>query len=221
MDMRRRLFFISCFVHILIFAVFLIHKQPTPSSNKKILVKNYTPAPPPKVKITPQKKAAPIKKTTPPVKKSKPVQKKQITQKKAPSLPIKNDILKDLEKAFSNLEEKKPTLTTEKSLHIPKTVSILHQIETISNPKDSPTLDTQAIIRFLEEHLELPEKGAVKIQLFLNANGSIKDLVVLSSESQKNAQYLKNTLPKLTFPCFNRGDRSEIPQDFTIYFKNL
>jgi len=135
-------------------------------------------------------------------------------------LPIKNDILKDLEKAFSNLEEKKTTLTTEKSLHIPKTVSILHQIETISNQKNS-SLNTQAIIHFLEEHLELPEKGAVKIQLFLNANGSIKDLVVLSSESQKNAQYLKNTLPKLTFPCFNGSNRSEIPQDFTICFKNL
>ncbi len=71
------------------------------------------------------------------------------------------------------------------------------------------------LIQFLQDRLTLPEKGKVQLQLTFSPQGRVKSIQVLNSESSKNLNYLKNTLPDLIFPCFNGSDKT-----ITFSFQN-
>lgn len=76
------------------------------------------------------------------------------------------------------------------------------------------------LISYLQEYLDLPEYGAVKMELMIDAEGKLLGMTVISSENAKNSEFLKNRLPQLAFPCFNDFDIHEKTLTFTISFRN-
>ena len=78
----------------------------------------------------------------------------------------------------------------------------------------------ELLIEDLKSHLHLPEYGEVKLKIQLDGRGNILNVTPLLSQSKKNENYLKNTLPRLTFPWFNQYFSEEEQHEFTITFKN-
>lgn len=225
MSTRKKILLASGFVHILLFAFFLIGKENTSIVNNKIVVKNITQIteiPKPRPKVLPPKKSPP--KTQSP----KPPQKKVKAKKTPPKAPEKKvtkttssnaKILHDLSEALANLEKTDTATpaTSSNSLNIPKQVE-RHKIETVAQSSIKQPVDLNPLIQLLENRLEFPENGAVTIEITIDPEGKMSNLSVLHSKSKKNANYLKNRLPHLTFPCLNTSDQT---QTYTIRFKNL
>lgn len=62
--------------------------------------------------------------------------------------------------------------------------------------------------------LKFPDYGSVKIKLTLNRAGKVASVSVVSSESDKNKQYIEKTVPTLIFPAF--GTRFEGASQYTF-----
>ncbi len=56
------------------------------------------------------------------------------------------------------------------------------------------------LIGYLQECLQLPDVGEVKIQISLRKDGSVETMKVMHTESAKNRKYLEEHLPNLSFP---------------------
>lgn len=134
-----------------------------------------------------------------------------VAKKKTPA--VKQELSLEESRATST------TTTTSKDLSIPKPISFL-SIEN-SNLSHTQSLEqmnySSLLVQFLEDRLILPEKGEVKLQLSLNKEGKVVSIDILKAESVKNREYLKNTLPQLSFPCFNTSV-SEMQCSYTIRF---
>jgi hypothetical protein len=140
-----------------------------------------------------RKKSSPL----PPKKKAPPAEKKNTA-----ALSLLQKIDQDLTKPQVSKNETAPS----NELSIPASISKLH----IEKPESEKTsLEdirySDLLIQYLENTLELPEKGEVKMRLELQADGQLLSLEILKAESKKNSEYLKNTLPALYFPCFNES----------------
>lgn len=208
----RKALWVTLFVHILLFSFFLIRKPPAPKS-EKILVKNYVL----KKKESPRPSLVVAKpKVKPKVSKAK-VTKKEKRIKKAPKKASQsNSILLKVQKSLKEIQTNKNIKAPQPSLQIPKTVK-RHKVKANVTPSKEKPKNLNEVIKYLEEQLELPEKGTVKIYIRVSA-GKIIELSILESESLQNEHYLKNRLPHLTLPCFNKKDEM---QELTIRFKNL
>jgi outer membrane biosynthesis protein TonB len=161
---------------------------------------------------------------------------KEISKKSAKSIKnetkdVKKEIVKketlDLLEQVSNLEKIPKdfqTASTDK-LHVPKLGELTAatiDIEEMSQmgEKESNAGFQNVLIDHFRKNLSLPEYGEVKVKLTLNADGTIVDVDVLSSKNKKNEEYLKNTLPNLTFPWFNLYLPNEKKLVLTISFLN-
>lgn len=76
------------------------------------------------------------------------------------------------------------------------------------------------LIGYFQENLDLPEHGEVKAKIEIDRFGQLIDVQILEAKSSKNAEFLKNRLPELSFPCLNDFDIYETAQTFTITFRN-
>lgn len=76
------------------------------------------------------------------------------------------------------------------------------------------------VAQILQGALRLPEYGSIKIELTISKTGKVEKVMILSSESSKNKQYIEQKVPGLHFPSF--GSRfQECPQcTFSITLKN-
>lgn len=76
------------------------------------------------------------------------------------------------------------------------------------------------VAQILHGALRLPEYGSIKIELTISKSGKVEKVMILSSESSKNKQYIEQKVPGLHFPSF--GSRfQECPQcTFSITLKN-
>lgn len=84
----------------------------------------------------------------------------------------------------------------------------------IAPSKLDPTYG-EALVAYLQNELDLPEYGEVRAKIEIDRFGSLVRCEILESKSAKNATFLKNRLPELTFPCLNED------QSFTITFRNV
>ncbi len=153
----------------------------------------------PKTGAVVQKKQAPVPqvKTKPPVNKTKsipsvnktkPAESKRVEPVKAKSEDLPIPVLKQV-----------PNVTTEQ--------------------RGDPTPNYgQILIAYLQESLDLPEFGEVKVDLEIDRNGHLVHFEILEEKSKKNGEFLKKRLPELVLPCFN-GSMNETVV-FTITFKN-
>ncbi|MBS0624739.1 MAG: hypothetical protein JSS32_01660 [Verrucomicrobia bacterium] len=117
--------------------------------------------------------------------------------------------------AFSELE--KAPVSKNSSIEIPSPIQIHKPVvqESAINLSYS-----EFLVAYLQETLDLPEYGEVKIKLSIDRDGRVLDSSVLSSENSKNSEFLKKRLPELSFPCFNDFDIDEKCLTFTVSFSN-
>ena len=64
------------------------------------------------------------------------------------------------------------------------------------------------LIGFLRRSLRLPEEGAVKVKLTILASGKIKDVEIISTESEHNSHYLLEQIKKMTLPFIGRKSQT-------------
>jgi hypothetical protein len=73
---------------------------------------------------------------------------------------------------------------------------------------------TEKIAQFLQQMLQLPEFGEVRVLVMIDRTGQLENFEVLDTKSEKNAEFLRNQLPSLRFPCLNET------VSLTIVFSN-
>jgi hypothetical protein len=78
----------------------------------------------------------------------------------------------------------------------------------------------ESLIHYLQETLNLPEYGEVKIEVTLRQDGSVAHMVVVKAESEKNRKYLEAHLPKLKFPRLDEPFSSKKQHTFVLTFCN-
>lgn len=160
----------------------------------------------PKTSVPKATVAKPVEKPKPTV--SKPAAKKVtspvIVAQKAPENRLLKEITESLETIRSESKSSRSTLT------IPSTIKKTEIASDID-----PTYG-EFLIAYLQNALDLPEYGEVKAKIEIDRFGHLVNCEILKSKSVKNAEFLKNRLPELTFPCLNDGT-----QVFTITFRNV
>lgn len=196
--------------------VFLQKTPPLRKKNSVITVKTFTPPPvtirnkakptaPAMPKSTPKKVPSTPPTTSPPTIPPKPKQPPTSTIKAPPPPPKKK----------SPPPEKKtkptPNPAWEKSLQeIKETIAKIEaeNAKMEARPKrDFPKEERQeedlypiALAGCLRQAVQLPEMGEVQIEITLFANGAVKALRVLASQSSANQKRLETALPTLHLP---------------------
>lgn len=122
-------------------------------------------------------------------------------KKQVPAKPS-TSALQEIEQSLAAIA--KPTAAA------PKTAIEIPTVE-FAEIEDSPI---DRISSYLQEMLQLPEFGEVKVELSINRFGKLEKLEVLEAKSEKNEEFLRNQLPGLHYPCFNKA------VTLTIVFSN-
>lgn len=206
-----------CLTHFLLVLALLGHhlftRQLRPP--RPIVVRTLAAQPPQRaIAAAPAPKPAAAKSTAPkktpapaqkPTAKAKPAPKIVSAAKKIPPPAVLQEIAESLETLSV---ERAPTRT---ALTVP--TKIQAQAEIASTALD-PTYG-EILIAYLQNELDLPEYGDVKAKIEIDRFGRLVDCQILEAKSAKNAEFLKNRLPELAFPCLNDS------QSFTITFRNV
>lgn len=162
-------------------------------------------------KITPRPKPA----STPLPKKSKIAPLKKKEPKKNP-LVKKGPLTAASAKPFAKKEkktEKTPTVLVDSPPPLAYNLPFVEEERTSSFQ--------EVLSLFLEKNLILPEKGAVKLTITVQANGKIDKISLVAAESEKNLHYLQAVLPLLTMPALpTQGSPAEKDFECVITFCN-
>ena len=229
---KQQIAFVVWGLHGLILLSLLIHHLSIRSfkPSRPIAIRTITEKPPP---APPQKKIQTAKPKPASAAAPKPAVQKQIAAKIESNKP-------------KTAQPPKPVSKTKNSSPPPQAGSLkeltaaLDALESLQTPASSVSFDIPVaiaketnkktgsfqenynayLISYLQEYLDLPEYGAVKMELLIDAEGKLLDMSVISSENAKNSEFLKNRLPQLAFPCFNDFDIHEKTLTFTISFRN-
>jgi hypothetical protein len=144
---------------------------------------------------------------------SPPAQKCLSTSKPKEGVSVDPSLIAQMENELSVLEEKR-NWSKSPSLQLPK------------EPQEAKTQEIdpsygEVLVEYLQNALELPELGEVKVDLELDVLGHILRVDIVESKSKKNGEFLKKRLPELSLPCFNENQKSHATVVFTITFKNM
>lgn len=211
-------------LHGLLLAALTIHHLASSSKSKAtrpltVRIHHSVPAPPlQQTTIAPKAKSSPAKKPAlaPP--------------KKHQNLPVKRRAVKTVDaeqlleigRALATFETSVQKKKCASSLSLPRYLesSLEASVEEISGNSLAASYGP-TLAGILQQQLQLPERGDVRIRLVLEAPGKIRALEILDSKSTKNAQWLKNQLPLLELPCFNDFGICAERMDFTVTFRNV
>lgn len=215
---------VVCMVHL--FAVFglmchhLVSRRLKPP--KSMIVRTITPPVERKTQTTKAESTVPkiqqpVAATTPkpkpatPSKKPAPVKPAPIAKKEA---PVKQErLLKEIAESLETLNTDSKKART--ALALPSKIAPKTEVV-----EDSPNYG-EFLIGYLQTALDLPEYGEVRARLEIDRFGRLIDCEILEAKSLKNAEFLKNQLPQLTFPCLNDFGIVDATQQFTITFRNV
>lgn len=177
--------------------------------------------PVPKMSPVAKKSASPAPKN-PVVKKAatasapaRPVAKKTEPAKSAPVVPA--DLVQQLQESIAKIDQKSHKDSPKEILPAPKWITQL-KIDEESTGEES--LFVATLISCLQNTLNLPENGAVKVELVLQRDGSFVQMKVLHSESDRNRKFLEQELKTVTFPPFSGNLKNEKEHTFVITFCN-
>jgi len=131
---------------------------------------------------------------------------------------LNQEILHELQKSLESLSASPAIQKNTPTLSLPKEISIKTEIKSNSTSNSSYT---ENLLSILTKNLDLPEFGAVKAAIEIDALGSVIQVRILEEKSHKNSEFLKKRLRELTFPCFNEFGLSEKRMEFVITFLNL
>lgn len=195
-------------------------KPQVPTPQPTVARPSPTPSKPP----APTKPSTPIKPSTP-VKPSAPAKKStQPSNTTARPVPQKNsgpvvpeNLVQQLQESIAKIDQKSHKESPKEILPAPKWVPQL-KIDEESGGEESLFVTT--LVHCLQEALNLPEVGEVKVELTLKRDGSFVQMRVLRSESERNKKFLEEELKKLTFPPFDGNLKNEKEHAFVITFCN-
>lgn len=143
---------------------------------------------------------------------AKPSKPAPVATKKAPNNPLMKEIAESLGALGTEAKRSKPSLT------LPSKIPQKAQIAPESSA--DPTYG-DFLIAYLQNALDLPEYGEVRAKVEIDRFGRLIDCEILEAKNVKNAEFLKNQLPNLTFPCLNDFGILDTTQTFTITFLNV
>lgn len=175
------------------------------------------------VSVPPAPKAAP---KPPPKVTPKTADKKPPPQKTAPAQTAKKETA-PTPKAKTNPHQQKLISLMQESLHTLNTTGKVATTPPPTSPnKTVGTLASEALtfashyedalVSYLKGLLVLPEKGSVKLKLTVQKEGSVQEVVIVTSTSQKNRQYVESALASCYFPAFGSQFKGETAHTFTI-----
>ncbi len=161
-----------------------------------------------------QSPPAPVKKTLPP-KSKEPLASKP---KPAPKKVAKPDLFQEMSESFDAIAAPKKSTKKTPPLPLPfKPVPKEERQEEESFPLDVGY--AEFLIAYLQNTLNLPEYGEVKMEIEIDQDGKLISSRILSSKSEKNAQFLSEELYFLSFPIppsyFGKEGKK-----FVVTFKN-
>lgn len=152
------------------------------------------------------------------LKKTTPIAAKRIVlQKKAPISSEKKTLISKLENQINALDKKTTNTSQKKELLVPNKIKSLELDKKVSN-QNSVSDFKQLLVKKLQENLKLPEYGKVKVSFIIHPSGKISDIVILDYQSEKNQNYLNNSLCELQFKI--EGKMFLEKQKFVVIFKN-
>jgi len=170
-------------------------KAPAFRSNKAPKASPSTPSPAPKKKEI----QAPIKKTKPVAKKTETQKTLPTPSKPKPKSPSTEKQWKELEERIAKIEAKRATMTNKSDWKAPQKVEVSSPTASLEKEGKQESY-ADFLISYLQHHLQLPDIGEVKIQVYVDRNGNLEKMTVIQAESEKNKRYLQAQLPKMTFP---------------------
>jgi hypothetical protein len=176
-------------VHGALLLLFMIQEGIRPVNRKRVVVNTVRIAPAPKPVVA--HKPATVVASAPKPKVKAQVPKKAVVSKPAPTEVRTESALKELEESVAKMAAGAPT--AKPAIDVP--------ILDFEIPEESPT---ERIASYLQEVLQLPEFGQVKVDLIIDRFGKLEKMEIVESESEKNGEFLRNQLPELHFPCLNK-----------------
>lgn len=138
--------------------------------------------------------------------------------KKSSGPVVSADLVQQLQESIAKIDQKSHKESPKEILPAPKWVPQLKIDEESSGGEESLFVTT--LVHCLQEALNLPEVGEVKVELTLKRDGSFVQMKVLRSESERNKKFLEQELKKLTFPPFDGDLKNEKEHAFVITFCN-
>jgi hypothetical protein len=207
----KQIALVVCSLHFLIIFGSLGHHFATRKLKpaRPMIVKTVVPITKPEPKIAQAKPAAAPKTAKPQPKKK---ESKVAKATKPAAKPAPAPIQKKAEETAAVEYKPKPQLL------IPSKVVAKEEtkVETAEDPRYS-----EFLIAYLQNTLDLPELGEVRMKIQIDRFGKLIDCEVLEAKSKKNEEFLKKELPDLSFPCLADFGILEASQTFTITFRNV
>ncbi|MBS0629549.1 MAG: hypothetical protein JSS30_04910 [Verrucomicrobia bacterium] len=178
---------------------------PIPAAQKPAPVKP-TPKPSP-VKPTAKPSPAPAKKSAP-VAKSGPV--------------VPANLVRELQESIAKIDQTShkdspKALAPNSKLPNPKMVP---QLKIDEESAGEESIFVASLVQCLQETLDLPEFGEVKVEIVLKCDGSFVKMKVLQSQSDRNRKFLEQELKTMSFPPFTGELKNEKEHTFVITFCN-
>lgn len=212
----------------------LPHTSSKMSKDKQLVVKTVKLNPPKKV-VSEEKVIAeaspppPPKKKTLPPKKTSSTNKKKEKPKEKPKPPKVDDkkkkLLQKAQEALAKIDQRDEKITA-KSTHtkkVPKQIDNLSFVGVKSSEKiesSSQSSYRSELATHLRAQLQLPEMGNVEVKLIVTREGKVESVLIVSSESDLNADYITKTLPSLSLPPFGNTFSSSKTHAFHITLTN-
>lgn len=141
----------------------------------------------------------------------------------------RRDLLASAQKSIAKIEPTHDKLgasqiSLESVPKVPRSIDSL-QIEAILGEKKGELTSQEIgyheeLARRLKLLLRLPEFGEVKIKLTLERSGQFVKVVIISTESDSNRQYIEKSLPKLKYPSFGNNFTDKEQYTFVIALSN-
>ncbi len=148
-------------------------------------------------------------------------------QEAPPPVAPSPQVVKDrtlLQKASQSLAKIQKTTdnSTKKQDNSIKIPTALKMSEPLVKAKADPgvTLYSDEISSRLKLLLKLPEFGSVTVKLTLKRNGEVKQVDILKSLSELNAEYVKKALVTIRFPGFGTAFERNDEHTFEIILEN-
>jgi hypothetical protein len=152
-----------------------------------------------------------------------PAQKKSVATPKPQKLTSPAKPAKKVQHPLSEVAKSLETFGSDTKKKVPSTLTVPKKIEPAARKEEivDDVRYEELLIAFLQESLDLPEFGHVRLKLEIDGFGLLIDCQILEAKSAKNAEFLKNRLPELTFPCLNDFGNLSSTQTFNITFRNV
>ncbi|MBU6382719.1 MAG: hypothetical protein KGQ49_02980 [Verrucomicrobia bacterium] len=125
---------------------------------------------------------------------------------------VEPNVLQEIADSFDSMRSE-PVYSSRSALHVPVKPSA--KIEE-AEPVADATYE-EVLIALLQNTLDLPEFGDVKMEIEIDAYGKVVASKILESKSLKNAKFLQEELTTLSFPIpfdMKKG------RSFTVVFRN-